>query len=506
MGTITSSNAMVLCEVDVYGRRNMQSAALFSKNRRCGSAKHVSASQSQHTNSPEKCMMYVTSECNSKEFFTWRSTNNACHCVEEPDCDNQIVENGLNVYQIQEPTTGFYKAAAPGACLKTEIDDIGMVLGNHPHTIQVRLTFPDTVPSVPQFILNMGQKRTGAHHWIWNSNTQGAQIGEWNGGTGGQIRGVDISVCTYLTTTFSGNTLKLYCNGVFMAQKNMDFSINSPMLSIGTGTVGIAQDPNPETDTFMGWTCQGDEILTGFGLTAQDKDITKIRCCSIGGHSAVMSNTCSLIDVGQEALCGNDQDHKVFSGVYDKRPENVDVDAYTEILAGKCCEVECDAGWCAAKSWGVDKNNCVDVSTQGNAAQELVCPDGTLMTEIHDVTGLANGIQKVGSVTCCKLDIVAKPSVAPSLSPSRTPSTGPSVSPSKAPTTDQPTVAPSLSPTTELPTKAPTSIEFCLLQNRHTASTDVEYLRGLARCLPECDEVPSVRRALEGRLLQGDFY
>jgi hypothetical protein len=537
---------MVLCEVDVYGRRNMQSAALFSKNRRCGSAKHVSASQSQRTNSPEKCMMYVTRECNNKEFFTWRSTNNACHCVEEPDCDNQFVENGLNVYQILDPKTGFYKAAAPGACLKTEIDDIGMVLGNQPHTIQVRLAFPDTVPSVPQFILNMGQKRTGAQHWIWNLNTQGAQIGEWNGGTGGQIRGVDISVCTYLTTTFSGSTLKLYCNGVFMAQKNMDFSIDSPMLSIGTGIVGIAQDfagcisevsifshektaqevedslpafwdtcrwqiaqdPSPETDTFMGWTCQDDEILTGFGLTAQEKDITKIRCCSIGGHSAVMSNTCSLIDVGQEALCGNDQDHKVFSGVYDKRPENVEVDAYTEILAGKCCEVECDAGWCAAKSWGVDKNDCVDMSTQGDAAQELVCPPGTLMTEIHEgLYGLANGIQKVGSVTCCKLDIVAKPSVAPSLSPSRTPSTGPSVSPSKAPTTDQPTVAPSRVPTTELPTKAPTSIEFCLLQNRHTASTDVEYLRGLARCLPVCDEVPSVRRALEGRLLQGgDFY
>merc|ERR1719493_182173 len=61
------------------------------------------------------------------------------------------------------------------------------------------------------------------------------------------------------------------------------------------------------------------------------------------------------------------------------------------------------------------------------------------MTEIHEGSdGLANGLQKVGSVTCCKLDIVAKPSVAPSLSPSRTPSTGPSVSPSKAPTTDQP--------------------------------------------------------------------
>jgi len=533
--TISSSTSMVLCEVDVYGRRNMQSAALFSKNRRCGMATHVSASQSQLTNSPEKCMMYVTSECNNKEFFTWRSTNNACHCVEESSCDNQIVTNGLDVYRIQNPTTDFFKAAAPGTCLKTEIDDIGMVLGNHPHTIQVRLTFPDTVPIVNQWVLNLGQKQNGAHHWTWNPNTQGSQIGLWNGGTAEQIRNVDISLCTYLTTTFSGSTLKLYCDGVFKGQRKLDFSINSPMLSIGTVGSGedftgcisevaifshektaqevedgipafrdpcrwqIAQDPNPEDDTFMGWTCRDDEILTGFGLTAHDKDITKIQCCSIGGHSSVKSNTCSLINVEQEGVCGNDQDHKVFNAVYDKRSPEVTVDAYTEILAGKCCEVECDAGWCAGNLWGVDKDNCVDVSAQGNVAQELICPEGTLMTKIHDLNGLASGIQKVGSVTCCKLDVVAKPTFAPTLSPSHSPTFAPTVEPTKAPTT-----APTLAPTFE-PTKSPTTTKHCLLQNRHTARTDVEYLQGLASCLPGCGEVPDVRRALEGRLLQGDY-
>jgi len=281
-----------------------------------------------------------------------------------------------------------------------------------------------------------------------------------------------------------------------------------------------AQDPSPPTDTFMGWTCRDNEILTGFGLTALDKDITKIQCCSIGGHSSVMSNTCSLIDVGQgvehgSAICGDDQDHKVFSGAYDKRANPDTVDAYTEILAGKCCEVECDAGWCAGNNWGVDKTNCEVVSVQGSVAQELVCPIGTLLTEIHDdLHGFASGIQKVGSVTCCTLHIIAEPTLDPTSSPSRTPSTGPTVSPSKAPTTTEPTVAPSLSPSrtpsvapTVAPTKAPTSIGDCLLQNRRTARTDEEYLRGLARCLPSCDEVPQVRRALEGRLLQGgDFY
>jgi len=255
-----------------------------------------------------------------------------------------------------------------------------------------------------------------------------------------------------------------------------------------------AQDPNIAshlvTDTYMGWTCRDNEILTGFGLTANDNDITKVQCCSVGGHSSVKPNTCSFIEVdgieAGKAFCGDNQDHKVFSGAYDKRIRPGAVDAYTEILAGKCCEVECDAGWCANGDWGVDKTDCTIVSAQDNVAQELVCPTGTLMTEIHDAqNGLAHGVQKVGSVKCCALHIVAAPTVKPTFAPSRTPS-------------HVPTVA---------PTKAPTTVKHCLLENRDNASGDVAYLEGLARCLPGCDQVPEARRALEGRLLnEGEFY
>merc|ERR1711992_446165 len=420
------------------------------------------------------------------------------------------------------------------------------VLGNNPHTIQVRVTFPDSAPTVRQWIVNLGQKDMGANHWIWHADLS-SQIGYW-GETEKQVGNVDISSCTYLTTTFSGSILKLYCDGTFLAQRNTDFDIRTPELSIGTigfdhdfagcisdvsifgyektpeevaqqsqaafwGTCRWQTHQDSSSSEYMGWTCRDNEIITGFGLTANDKAITKVQCCSIGGHSSVKPNTCSFIEAegieAKKAFCGDNQDHKVFSGAYDKRARPGAPDAYTEVLAGKCCEVECDAGWCAAQSWGVDKTECEDVSAQGSVAQELVCPIGTLLTEIHDdLHGFASGIQKVGSVTCCKLHVIAEPTLDPTSSPSRTPSTGPTVSPSKAPTTTEPTVAPSLSPSrtpsvapTVAPTKAPTSIGDCLLQNRRTARTDEEYLRGLAKCLPGCDEVPQVRRALEGRLL-----
>merc|ERR1719493_19103 len=102
---------------------------------------------------------------------------------------------------------------------------------------------------------------------------------------------------------------------------------------------------------------------------------------------SVKPNTCTYVDSNHErAKCGNGNDHMVFSGAYDKRAATVD--AVTEILAGKCCEVECDSAWCAGKDWGVDKNNCQVISTSNTNAQELVCPTGTLMTEVED--GLAS--------------------------------------------------------------------------------------------------------------------
>jgi len=235
-----------------------------------------------------------------------------------------------------------------------------------------------------------------------------------------------------------------------------------------------SHDQTPNSADYMGWTCADNEILTGFGLSADEHDITKVQCCKLGGHSAVKPNTCTYVDSNHErAKCGNGNDHMVFSGAYDKRAATVD--AVTEILAGKCCEVECDSAWCAGKDWGVDKNNCQVISTSNTNAQELVCPTGTLMTEVEDgLASNAHGVQKVASVTCCALDLIAPP-----------------------------TMAPSAAPTTDMPTLAPTSVDDCLLGLRDPQLTDSEYLADIDRCLPGCRSVPH-RRALESRLLSGN--
>jgi len=244
-------------------------------------------------------------------------------------------------------------------------------------------------------------------------------------------------------------------------------------------------DQNPNSADYMGWTCANDEILTGFGLSADQHDVTKVRCCKVGGHSSIKSNTCTYVESNHErAKCGNGNDHMVFSGAYDKR---VAVnDAVTEILAGKCCEVECDAPWCAGGDWGVDKNNCQVISTASTQAQELVCPTGTIMTEVEDgLAGNAHGVQKVASVTCCALDMIAPPTRAPTAPPS----------------TARPTSAPTTAPSTSLPSMAPTTVDDCLLALKDSSQlTDSQYLSNVDLCLPGCR---SPRRALESRQLTG---
>jgi len=244
-------------------------------------------------------------------------------------------------------------------------------------------------------------------------------------------------------------------------------------------------DQTPNSNDYMGWTCADNEVLTGFGLSANEHDITKIQCCKLGGHSAVKPNTCTYVDSNHKsAECGNGNDHMVFSGAYDKSLH--EVDAVTEILVGKCCEVECDSAWCSGKDWGVDKDNCQVISTSNTVAQELVCPSGTLLTEVEDgLTGNAHGVQKVASITCCALDLIAPPTFAPSA----------------APTTSKPTFAPSGAPTTSMPSVAPTTVAECLLALHYDSQlTDAAFLEGIDECLPGCMSLPQ-RRALESRLL-----
>jgi hypothetical protein len=430
--------------------------------------------------------------------------------------------------QCRIAITVFSQVAAPGECLASDNNDIGIILGNNPHTIRVRLTFPDSAPSLRQWILNLGQYDTGAHHWIWDANI--VQFGTWGGY---QLQAVDITQCTDLTTTHSGSVLKLYCNGVFLAETEAQFSIDTSMLSIGTipffadadaafaGCISevaiwsyeksaeeVAQQSPPafwetcrwetvqdqnlanteETNDYLGYTCADDEILTGFGLTANENDVTKIQCCELGGHTSIVPNSCTFIAAGgeqgfqPEAASCDANNHMVFSGAYDKRVAAGD--EITELLAGKCCEVKCDTQWCAGSDWGVsDQCETLSVDPSDNGAQNLVCPMGTLLTEIQDgYAGGAHGLQSVESVVCCELDLIAQPTMAPSTSPTTPPS-------------PSPTTAPSLSPT-----PAPTSTAECLLGLHHATLTSAQFLDGVDRCLPSC-EFNHHRRALEGRLL-----
>jgi len=276
----------------------------------------------------------------------------------------------------------------------------------------------------------------------------------------------------------------------------------------------------------VGWTCADNEILTGFGIKAGEDDVSRIQCCKLGGHSSVIPETCTLLEAGMngfdqhELASCNANDHMVFSGAYDA--STLAGDDFTEILVGKCCEVKCDAPWCRNKDWGVntDPDHCHTIVAGGDKtkAQDLVCPEGTLVTEIRDGhTKRAHGIQRIESVVCCEMDLVSQPTIAPSRAPSTTkptpsPTSAPTTSPTKSPTpsptnppSPSPTTAPSPSPTTA-PSVAPTSTTDCLLALFRGLPhlSDAEILQGMDDCLPNC-VVPQLydyhRRALEGRLL-----
>jgi len=442
----------------------------------------------------------------------------------------------------------FSQVAQPGSCL-AGMYDMGEVLGSTPHTIQTRLYFPDAEPADRQWILNLGQAGNGAEHWLWHDNKH-IQFGVWGVIA---INDAEITQCTYLSTTYSGTTLKLYCDGIFIAERDMKFRIKSSSLNIGKGGYAGQEDfkgcvsevaiysyeksaaevahQNPpafwkkcrwqkaqdadllSTKDLMGWTCADNEILAGFQINANEEDVSQVVCCTLGGHSTVVPNTCSFIEIGDSeeftsgtASC-NANDHMVFTGAYDKSMG--EGDAYTEVLAGKCCEVQCDAPWCHdSADWGVNTDKCHTLSANPNykGEQALFCPMGTLLTRIHDGSQSgAHGIQKVQSVECCELDLVSQPSKAPTRSPTFAPSRSPSKAPTPSPTTAPspiPTNAPSPSPTSapsdaptrtpsKSPSAAPTTTPECLLTYvKSTDLTDDEILQGIDSCLP-CYAAPA---------------
>ena len=69
------------------------------KDKICGKYRGVTGHRTSATDSPSKCAEKVLAECANKEFFTWRQSNNACHCVEEPNCNSPGTNVGLDIYR-----------------------------------------------------------------------------------------------------------------------------------------------------------------------------------------------------------------------------------------------------------------------------------------------------------------------------------------------------------------------------------------------------------------------
>ena len=79
-------------------------AELFLEDKICGEYKHVNGSLTEATNTFQKCNDMVLNECTYKDYFSWRESNNACHCAEETNCDSpKSGYPGLNIYQTCTP-------------------------------------------------------------------------------------------------------------------------------------------------------------------------------------------------------------------------------------------------------------------------------------------------------------------------------------------------------------------------------------------------------------------
>jgi len=448
----------------------------------------------------------------------------------------------------------FSQVAASGECLST-VSDIKTVLGNKPHTIRVRLAFPEVATTEIQWMLNLGEvldNGAQGHHWLWNHPNA---VKSYDGR--------EITECSVLTSSFDGTFESTYCDGKMWNFAFPDFSIQTTDLYIGkspspsvpdfAGCISEVtiwthpmdiDDVDPaknhaffetcrweEThdvfsangEEYMGYSCLSDEVAAGFYLDKQNV-VQRIACCKLGGHSSIKPETCEMIDAdtvrqdGKDTLaglyCGHDDDHKVFTGAYDMKKFNNEK-VHNEVLAGRCCEVTCDASWCENNKWGVNKDKCQKLEAVDEEIQSLWCPPGTMLTEVHDFDSANGGVQKVKSVTCCELEGVAQPTMSPTTSPTSAPSpaptSAPSISPSVAPTTaptPSPTTAPSVSPSTSAPSVspsvAPTTKMECLEVVYATRFKNFDDFRAaVVRCLPCADDY-FLRRSLQGRLLNGN--
>merc|ERR1712241_860572 len=125
----------------------------------------------------------------------------------------------------------FDVSSTVGQCMSGNYD-MGTVLRQQAHTIHMELSMPTSFNTQSrQWILNLGQWNTGAHHWIWNSSSM-IQFGRWSGE---QIQTFDIRVCNSLTMVVEPSTqMKLFCKGQLVGthQGSVPFDVQNANLAV----------------------------------------------------------------------------------------------------------------------------------------------------------------------------------------------------------------------------------------------------------------------------------
>lgn len=189
---------------------------------------------------------------------------------------------------------------------------------------------------------------------------------------------------------------------------------------------------------FFGFECPPHQIISELRLerhvdgTVLDNNPTAILCCELGGFTSV-TNTCSDFyssddgDLESAACEGN----SAFAALYDVVDPTLDQTEwqYQATKGLTCCDIDFDTDYGQNFDLGIDRNVCETVSLGLNptGSFNVACPDDMVLVEIKD-NDIANGVQKVHQIECCRVHNAAAPTKAPSITPTTS-------EPSPAPTT-----------------------------------------------------------------------
>jgi hypothetical protein len=108
----------------------------------------------------------------------------------------------------------------------------GSVIGTKAHTVVMSAAFFNNGFGRREWLLNIGQSTSGAHHWLWNNHNK-IQFGRWNGA---QAQRANIrSVKKAIATVYDGKTYKLFIDGKKVATvkiNNMNIKTNRLMVGV----------------------------------------------------------------------------------------------------------------------------------------------------------------------------------------------------------------------------------------------------------------------------------